>query len=175
MCPLVRCNDAPLCSSSSRARPFWPPLAFWHDDIMTDQERKSSASQSSLHLSPVHLSPVHLVPSVLILSVCCFFGACFKKCVSCITYSKLTQISWMKVTVYASVFVFVCIREVWVSSWVNKLAANNLPTDRKSHLPIILSLPPSLCLSLHPPLTDYAVNTVRMRGADNWPAWINIS
>lgn len=66
-----------------------------------------------------------------------------------------------------------CVQEVWLAPQVNKPGANNLPTDRKFHLPIIS--PFSLSVSLHPSLADYAVNTVRMRGADNWPAWINIS
>lgn len=81
------------------------------------------------------------------------------------------KLLWM--TLIVCVCVFECVQEVWVALWVNKPAANNLPTDRKFHLPIILSL--SLRLSLHSSLADYAVNTVRMRGADNWPAWINIS
>lgn len=37
--------------------------------------------------------------------------------------------------------VVVCVQEIWIVLWVNKLAANNLPTDRKFHLPIILSAP----------------------------------
>lgn len=45
--------------------------------------------------------------------------------------------------------VYLCVLEIRVVLWVNKLAANNLPTDRKFHLPIILNLLPSHCLYLH--------------------------